>query len=77
MHAPCKYVNIQWEEHALEIDTFSPLHEQVLVLTCTFEDISSDELEVTSQGGLEDISSDELEEMNITFENISEDDLVI
>ena len=39
--------------------------------------VMSWKLEVTSQGGLEDISSDELEEMNITLENISEDDLVI
>ena len=56
--------------HLNEVDREFPLE-------YTFENISSDELEVTSQGGLEDISSDELEEINITLENVSEGDFDI
>ena len=60
-------VTLNW---AYEVDREFPLE-------YTFENISSDELEVTSQGGLEDISSDELEEINITLENVSEGDFDI
>jgi len=60
-------VTLNWAD---EVDREFPLE-------YTFENISSDELEVTSQGGLEDISSDELEEINITLENVSEGDFDI
>ena len=60
-------VTLNWAD---EVDREFPLE-------YTFEDISSDELEVTSQGGLEDISSDDLEEINITLENVSEGDFDI
>ena len=60
-------VTLNWAD---EVDREFPLEN-------TFEDISSDEMEVTSQGGLEDISSDELEEINITLDDVSEDDFDI
>jgi len=40
VHAPYKYENIQWEEHALEIDTFSLIQEQFLALTIISKSIS-------------------------------------